>query len=235
MRTAIAAAVLAMFAGTVSASAADIAARPYTKAPIIAPGFSWTGMYVGVNAGVGGDRTDYGLGVAGTPLAAIDLTSFGGFGGGQIGYNWQFGGNWVVGLEADIQGTNMKSELNATLGPLSISTGTEMKYFGTVRGRFGYTFDRLLVYGTGGYAYGSEDTKLNINPALLNFTRSSDLSGWTAGGGVEWAMTNNLSLKTEYLYMEFDRNNVFTTGPLVIDNKVTAHTMKFGVNYAFWK
>jgi outer membrane immunogenic protein len=51
-----------------------------------------------------------------------------------------------------------------------------MKYFGTVRGRFGYTFDRLLVYGTGGYAYGSEDTKLNINP-LLNFTRSSDLSG----------------------------------------------------------
>jgi opacity protein-like surface antigen len=48
-------------------------------------------------------------------------------------------------------------------------------------------------------------------------------------------MTNNLSLKTEYLYMEFDRNNVFTTGPLVIDNKVTAHTMKFGVNHAFWK
>lgn len=232
MKMALAAAAALLIGGTVASSAADMAARPYAKAPIVAPVFSWTGMYVGVNAGIGGDKTDYGLSAFGT---GIDLTSFGGFGGGQIGYNWQFGGNWVVGVEADIQGTNMKSELNASAGPLSISTGTEMKYFGTVRGRFGYAFDRVLVYGTGGYAYGSEDTKLNVNPALLTFSRSSDLSGWVGGGGVEWAMTNNLSLKTEYLYMEFDRNNVFAAGPLVIDNKVTSHTMKFGVNYAFWK
>lgn len=231
MKTAITAAFALTIAGTAAASAADLAARPYTKAPIAPPIFTWTGFYIGVNAGIGGNKTDYGFGPG---FADADLTSFGAFGGGQIGYNWQFGGNWVLGVEADIQASGMKSELNATFGPGSFSTGTEVKYFGTVRGRLGYAFDRILVYGTGGYAYGSEDTKLTVNPGFA-FSRSADLSGWAAGGGVEYAMTNNLSLKTEYLYLQFDRNNVFTGAfaPFTIDNRVTAHTMKIGLNYAF--
>jgi len=235
MKTAISTALALMIAGTAAASAADLAARPYTKAPIAPPIFNWTGFYIGVNAGIGGNKTDYSYGFGGTPFASSDLTSFGAFGGGQIGYNWQFAGNWVVGVEADIQAAGLKSELNSTIAPFSISTGTEMRYFGTVRGRIGYAFDRILVYGTGGYAYGSEDTKLTVNPGFFGFSRSADLSGWTAGGGVEYAVTNNLSLKTEYLYLEFDRNNVFTGAflPFTIDNRVSAHTMKIGLNYAF--
>jgi outer membrane immunogenic protein len=103
-----------------------------------------------------------------------------------------------------------------------------------VRGRLGYAFDRVLVYGTGGFAYGSEDTYLNAAP-LLTFSRSADLTGWTAGGGVEYAVTNNVSVKTEYLYFEFDRNNIAAIDPTTIDNKVTAHTLKVGLNYAFGK
>lgn len=231
MKTAISTAAALLFAGTMAANAADLAARPYTKAPIIAPVvYNWTGFYVGVNAGIGGDKTDYNF----AGLASANLTSVGAFGGGQIGYNWQFGGNWVLGVEADIQATNIKSELNAALGPFGLSTGSEVKYFGTVRGRVGYAFDRILIYGTGGYAYGSEDTKLNAAP-LITFSRSADLSGYAAGGGVEWAATNNVSFKTEYLYLDFDRNNIFSAGPFVIDNRMTAHTLKFGLNYAFGK
>lgn len=236
MRKILLTAAAALLVGTVSASAADLAARPYTKAPIVTPVFTWTGLYVGVNAGIGGDKVDYPFSVFGGAFGGnLGLTSFGGFGGGQIGYNWQFGGNWVAGIEADIQGGSIKSQLTAAAGPLNLSTGTDIKYFGTVRGRLGYAFDRVLVYGTGGYAYGSEDTTLIASP-IVNFKQSNDLSGWTAGGGVEWAYNNNVSLKTEYLYLNFDRNNVFSAGPFFsIDNKVTVHTLKFGLNYALWK
>lgn len=235
MRTAIMAAAAALLAGTVSASAADLPARTFTKAPIAAPVYNWTGLYIGANAGIGGDKVDYPFAVG--PIGGnLGLTSFGGFGGGQIGYNWQFGGNWLVGVEADIQGGSIKSELTAAAGPLALSAGSDVKYFGTVRGRVGYTFDRLLVYGTGGYAYGSEDTTLVVNPAIVNFKKSNDLSGWTAGGGVEYALANNFSLKTEYLYFDFDRNNVFSAAPFFnIDNKIHIHTIKLGLNYAIWK
>jgi outer membrane immunogenic protein len=232
MRTAISAAAALFLASTAVVSAADLAvkARPY--APVAEPVYTWTGFYVGANAGLGGDKVDYPISALGG-TADLNLTSFGGFGGGQVGYNYQFGGNWVAGVEADIQGTNMKSRLAATIGPVSLSAGTEMKYFGTVRGRLGYAYNNILLYATGGYAYGSEDTTLSAAP-LVTFSRRADLSGWTAGGGVEWAANNNWSFKTEYLYLRFDRNNVFSAAPVfVIDDKVAAHTLKFGVNYRF--
>lgn len=234
MKTALSVAFALFIAGTAAASAADLAARPYTKAPAIAPVYNWTGFYVGLNAGIGGDKTDYNFG----GLATGNLNSFGGFGGGQIGYNYQFAGNWVAGIEADIQGGSLKGEINASIPasipPVSLSAGTETKWFGTVRGRLGYAFNNVLLYGTAGYAYGSEDTYLKVAP-LATFSRSADLSGWTAGGGIEYGLSNNISLKTEYLYMEFDRNNVVTIGPIAIDNKVSAHTVKVGLNYAFAK
>lgn len=217
------------------AFAADLAYK--APPPIAAPLFAWTGFYIGANAGIGGDKVDYPFTALGVP-GSLDVTSFGGFAGGQIGYNYQFGSGSgvVIGVEADAQWSNIRSEVNANIGGLgALNAGTEVEWFGTVRGRLGYAFDRILVYGTGGYAYGSENTFLNVTPGILNFSRSADLSGWTAGGGVEYAVTNNLSLKTEYLYFQFDRDNVFTSGvpPVVIDNEVQMHTIKFGLNYAF--
>ena len=194
---------------SVPAAAADLAVK---APPIAVPLFTWTGFYIGANAGVGGDRIDYpftALGVAG----GFDVTSFGGFAGGQIGYNYQFAGGWVLGVEADAQWSNIRSEVTANVagGLAALNAGTEVQWFGTVRGRLGYGWDRVLLYATGGYAYGQEDTFLNVAPGgVLNFSRGAELSGWTVGGGVEYAVTNNLSFKTEYLYFQFDRNNVFT-------------------------
>ncbi|MEA2863650.1 MAG: outer rane immunogenic protein [Bradyrhizobium sp.] len=260
MRVAISASIAALIAGTVAASAADmpVKAAPYIAPP--APIYTWTGFYLGVNAGIGGDRVDYPFrgDFRERPFTGdVNLTSFGGFGGVQGGYNWQ-AGNWVLGVEADIEGTNIKSRLNASVSAppflnASLSTGTELKYFGTARGRIGYAFDRVLVYATGGYAFGSEDTRLDAslttgglipigtlrvidggnNTNTFHFSRRHDLSGWTAGGGVEYAVTPNLSLKTEYLYLRFDRNNVFASNHFAIDDQINLHTLKFGVNYKF--
>jgi outer membrane immunogenic protein len=259
MRVAISASIAALMAGTVAASAADmpVKAAPYMAPP--APIYTWTGFYLGVNAGIGGDRVDYPFrGAFGDTrfTGDVNLTSFGGFGGVQGGYNWQ-AGNWVLGVEADIEGTNIRSRLNASINVpsllnASLSTGTELKYFGTARGRIGYAFDRVLVYATGGYAFGSEDTTLdasltsnrktlefaavpdgNSTTHPFHFSRRHDLSGWTAGGGVEYAVTPNLSLKTEYLYLRFDRNNVFASNHFAIDDQINLHTLKFGVNYKF--
>lgn len=240
MRLRLVAAIATLMASSSLAYSADLAVKapPYVPAPI----FTWTGFYAGVNAGIGGDKVDYSatsfttiLGVAPTS-AHIDNTSFGGLAGGQIGYNWQTG-NWVWGVETDIQWTNMGSRINASLAspPDSASLRTEMKYFGTVRGRVGYTWDRTLLYFTGGYAYGSNETSITTTPAtIVDFSRSHSLSGWTVGGGVEWSPLNNVSFKTEYLFTEFDRNNEFNDPRFIaIDSRVTNHTLRFGLNYRF--
>lgn len=241
MRKVISVAAVAFLTSTAMASAADLAVKARSVVPPVSV-FSWTGFYAGVNGGIGGDKVDYPFSALNNSVGGnFNLTSFGGFGGGQIGYNWQFAPNWVLGIEADIQGSSIKSDLSGAINGLGgISAGTKLTYFGTVRGRLGYAFDRVLVYGTGGFAYGSADTKLSINPAVLSYSKTDDVTGWTAGAGVEWAMTNNLSLKTEYLYMRFDRSNVYSlwSGPtniVNIDNKIDVHTLKFGLNYAFWK
>lgn len=241
MRKVLPIAIGALLAGTAMASAADLAVKARPVVPPV-PVFSWTGFYAGINGGIGGDKVDYPFSALNNTYGGnVGMNSFGGFGGGQIGYNWQFAPNWVFGIEADIQGSGIKSDLNGTINNLgSISAGTELTYFGTVRGRLGYAFDRVLVYGTGGFAYGSAETKLSIAPSVVNFSKTNDVTGWTAGAGVEWAMTNNFSLKTEYLYMQFDRSNVYSltdgrTNYINIDNKIDVHTLKFGLNYAFWK
>jgi len=227
------AALIASSSGVAYSADLAVKAPPVVPAPI----FTWTGFYIGVNAGIGGDKVDYPFTTLAAPLTSgnVNNTSFGGFAGGQIGYNWQIN-NWVWGVETDIQWTNMRSRFNASLvaPAASLTATTEMKYFGTVRGRLGYAWDRTLLYFTGGYAYGSEDTSLVTTPALVNFSRSHDLTGWTVGGGVEWSPLNNLSFKTEYLFMEVDRHDVFTAPAVVaIDDRVTNHTLKFGLNYRF--
>jgi outer membrane immunogenic protein len=148
------------FVGVNAASAADIPARmPYKAPAVVAPVFSWTGFYVGINGGYGGNEYKYPFQapiVSSSGEATLNSSGF--LAGGQMGYNWQ-AGSWVFGVEADIQWSNIKGELDASantpLGALALSAGSELEWFGTVRGRLGYTWDRLMVYGTGGFAYGS--------------------------------------------------------------------------------
>ena len=246
------------------AYAADLAARPYTKAPpmMVDPAYNWSGFYAGVNIGYGWGNADTGF----RPLP--DAVSFGALapttlspdpkgvlGGGQIGYNWQApGSRFVFGLEADIQGADIKGTattspiidiVGASQGPDTfLQASQKLTWFGTVRARLGVTpVDRLLLYVTGGLAYGHVDYAANTSfspdfgyPIAFGKTKV----GWTAGAGAEWAFAQNWSAKLEYLYLDLgdqsaianpnQANPPFQVG---YDWKTQAHIVRAGVNYKF--
>ncbi len=191
---------------TAAANAADMYQAPvsYKDAPFV--GVNWSGLYVGVNGGYGWDASSLDAGIS---------SPEGGFGGGQIGYNFQRG-NIVFGLETDFQG-----------GDISASTAgvgtSKMDWFGTVRGRVGYSFDRALVYATGGFAYG------DVN----NFGTSETQDGWVVGGGVEYKITPKWSAKAEYQYLSLDATNASGAGRLGDGelDRTEVHTFRVGVNY----
>jgi outer membrane immunogenic protein len=232
-----------------AASAADLGypapAPVYTKAPIMAP-WSWTGFYVGGNVGYGWGtgkndlsvlQTDTGPGF--TNIATFGATDSnkvdGVIGGAQAGYNWQFS-NFVLGLETDIQASGQKgtntfggliinnSTVNTGNNPASATDTTKLDWFGTTRGRLGLAFDRWLVYGTGGVAYGEVNESGSIQPATpagfggLNapfvWNQSSTRVGWAAGAGVENAITRNWSWKLEYLHMDLGNTTANVSGGL---------------------
>ncbi|MEF3365863.1 outer membrane protein [Methylocystis sp. 9N] len=143
-------------------------------------------------------------------------------GGGQIGYNWQFYNSFVAGVEADIQGVAGSSSRRGFATALgdqfgntitsAVSVSKSLDYLGTVRGRLGWLFTpTLLIYGTGGLAYGGVNTSASISqfitnpflgPAFGSGSFSDTRVGWTAGGGVEWMFWPNWSAKVEYLYYD---------------------------------
>jgi outer membrane immunogenic protein len=219
------------------AFAADMPVKPVYKAPPPAPVFSWTGFYVGANVGFGGDQFRYPFDVPVVPISGeASLNSSGFFGGGQIGYNYQIA-NWVIGIEADLQKSDISGHLDASVGPVSLSAGSDLDWFGTVRGRLGFVaWDRLLIYGTGGWAYGRTSTNLDVSGfgGAFSFSEDHSKSGWTAGAGLEYAVTNNLSIKGEYMYLDLGRDNIFTSpGIFSIDEETTAHSFRLGANWHF--
>jgi outer membrane immunogenic protein len=208
-----------------SASAADLSVRRGPPAPAMmapVPVFTWTGFYAGVNLGgsFGRANTDADLSfnsitfpgrvLGGSTSHGQDVDGV--IGGGQIGYNWQTGA-FVFGIETDIQGSGQRGSWTDTCPTGSFNCGTfaatvdhtdKLTWFGTTRGRIGAAFDRLLVYGTGGVAYGevkSENT-LTRDGIVTTFDTSKVRSGWTLGGGVEWAFLPNWTARVEYLYMD---------------------------------
>ena len=200
------AAVATLTAFAAPASAADLYRGPsnYTvKAPLGA--YSWAGPYIGGNLGYGwGDVSNSGAKPSGV------------LGGLQVGYNWQ-NGAWVAGIEGDLQ-------LNAaddTFAPWKFSN----PWFGTVRGRIGYAFNNVLLYGTGGLAFGS----LKVERAG-GFSESTTSAGWTMGAGAEFAINQNWSAKVEYLYVDLSDRNYMLTG---MSNGYSFSTVRLGVNYRF--
>ncbi len=152
---------------TGGAFAADLPVRTAAPAPVVyAPVFSWSGFYVGVNAGYAGDKFEYPYSgtIFGVPYGGKpSITSSGGLFGAQIGYNWQFANRWVLGVEADYQWSAIEGQVNingaiAGFGAANLTAGSEVTGFGTIRARLGYGWDRALLYVTGGWAYGKVDS-----------------------------------------------------------------------------
>lgn len=220
-------AVLVAFSTLLStgAFAADVVS--IEPAPEVVPVFSWTGAYVGLNVGFGGGKVKYM-----NPMSvgnALGVSSNGFLGGIQAGYNYQID-QFVVGAEADFQGAGIKGEFEPAPG---FKLGTKLDWYGTVRARAGVlATDRLLVYATGGLAYGHTKTYFEVMGDSISSSKTK--AGWTVGAGVEYAVTDRISLKTEYAYTDLGKAQLFDgmVGP-VLDRKVNFHSVKFGINYKF--
>jgi len=201
--------------------------------PAAAP-YSWTGFYLGGQVGYGWG-TSWQMGADGFGNTG-DYHISGIVGGGTAGYNWQFNRNWVVGLEtdfsaADVHGTGASSATYGCVG------GCENKIedFGTVRGRLGYAINNVLLYGTGGWAYGRAEADIVGCPG--GFCGTNNVNGWTVGGGVEYGFAPGWSAKAEYLHVDMGQFNFTTaagcaaTGGCVSPAKFD--TVRLGVNYHF--
>ena len=211
-----------------AAFAADmpVKARPMMTA---APAFSWTGIYVGVNAGYAWGNT---TGTLGTP-APGNYNISGVLAGGQIGGNYQFANNVVIGIEADYQWADIDGSASTAAGVIRT---TEVDRFGTVRGRLGYAWDRWLGYVTGGYAFGARVNE-TVGPAAF-VASSGTLNGWAAGVGVEYAFAPNWSAKLEYLHVELDQKTFFTgVGACAVvalcQRGADIDLVRVGLNYRF--
>ena len=243
------------------AFAADLPMSAYTKAPMFfEPVFNWTGFYVGGNIGYGWGRssdTSTLTNTAGTVLlTSTGTTDLNGVvGGGQIGYNWQIQ-NFVWGLEADIQGTNEKATRNfvcaavtclpavaLALPAVTVALNQKIDWFGTVRGRLGVlAAPTLLLYATGGLAYGEVNTSDAIN-MLTPFSTNTTNVGWTAGAGIEGVIGGNWTARLEYLYVDLGKVNgsfLTTIGALgggVLSANYNSHIndniVRAGINYKF--
>jgi outer membrane immunogenic protein len=236
--------------GNGSALAADLAARAYTKAPVYAaPPVSWTGCYVGGNIGGGWDRFNAGeLAFAGVPTPFVDFGSNHGssvIGGGQIGCDYQFAANWVVGIQgqADFGTIHSSNEVAAFPG---ITADFKLKNIETLTGRVGYTVTpAVLAYVKGGAAWANASGAAVLPNGLIGESANFTMTGYTVGGGLEWMFVPGWSLFGEYNYMNFGTKAVdFTStgipgfgaaGTLSDTNaiKLTAQTAIVGVNYKF--
>jgi outer membrane immunogenic protein len=223
------------------------------------PSFDWTGPYAGVHLG-------YGLGNADTDVNPLPLPRIstdqapstlspgrgGVVGGGQLGYNYQVG-RFVAGVETDFSGSGMSG--SKSVSPILLNNGATFQgvvsahentnWYGTLRPRLGYTVQpTLLVYATGGLAYGDVSYSANTNfgqqynsyPASLSTTKV----GWALGGGIEYAVSRCWTVRFEYLHMDLGSESV-TAGPVSPNPpytegyswKTTANIFNVGVNYKF--
>jgi len=247
--------------------AADLPIAPPPPPPV----FTWTGIYIGGYGGGEVTRASYNtlvgaplsplshltaVDIAGVDAAGSETLTRGGFTmGGELGYNWQIG--WLVlGVETDIGGVTGGTNSN-NLGlinggvpgaffPFVLNQRASNGLYGTVRGRLGVAFDRVLVYGTGGLAYTSGHYIFTytdgLSPAVGTSTAAEKV-GYAVGGGIEYALNNNVSVKGEFLYTQFGR--VSTSGLIVNQAlpaftnayvstaRVQEYTARVGINYRF--
>ncbi len=201
---------VAMLAFAPAAFAADMPVeQPYQAvAPVVEPtAYNWTGLYIGAHGGFGWGSFD--------SDTDGEFDGDGAIAGGQIGYNWQYG-QWLVGLEGDASWTDMSSD--------EAFVDAQLNWLSTIRGRVGWTFDRVLFYGTGGVAFGDVDYSNGFDDD------SQTQVGWAAGAGIEFAVTENFSLRAEYLHVDLGDEDFGSTPSNV---SFDADIARGGVNYRF--
>lgn len=205
-----------------AASAADMQARPYKAPPpaaVISPAYNWSGFYVGAMGG-------YGWG---------NNAGNGGFGGGTVGYNWQFpGSQFVFGVEVDAAGASITDSFTTDLGGgVPGIVASKIDAFGSVTGRAGFAMDALLLYAKGGFAWGNNKSTLSIPLLGASSSDSHTHTGYTLGGGLEYLFSPNWSAKAEYMYTSLGGETYTFFGAPQNSGNIDFHTVKAGVNYHF--
>lgn len=214
-----------IFVSSFAANAADLP-RPTYKGPVYtAPGgFSWSGFYLGLNAGYGFGKSSWTN--PATSVTTGDFDVKGPVAGLTGGYNFQTG-SWVWGLEGDIDYSGIKG---STTVACPTTCTTKNSWLGTARGRFGYAgWGNWLPYITGGASFGN--VKMDIGGGT---GESKTKVGWTAGAGVEYALFGSWSVKGEYLYVDLGKSTCGAAACVAdLDVKFKTHLVRAGVNYRF--
>ena len=250
-----------------SALAAEPPPTPPPPPPI--PIYTWTGPYIGAQVGyawASGSSNFTGL----DPFTGLPFTAnVGGgnpngvIGGGNVGYLYQFPGwNWfsssgvVIGLEGSVDGSSLSKTAVATVpifgGFSTVNAHSTLDVQGSIRGRLGIAWDRVLIYATGGVAFGGFNTDITVagtdffgTPVFGSGNRSTTRVGWTVGGGLQYAMTNNWSVRAEYRFTDFGRINqtgIFSdTNPLILtptaafigNRRIQGNQVQVAVDYRF--
>jgi outer membrane immunogenic protein len=225
-----------------AAFAADLPSRApppvYLPPP---PIFTWTGIYVGGQIGYAWGNGNFNETVVDPITGTVINTSVGGkpngvIGGAHVGFNYQFPGwnwfsssGWVIGLEGTVDGSSLTNTAEAffpvAFGGSTLFAHTTEDIQGSIRGRLGIAWDRVLIYGTGGVAFAGVNSDLTLSgvdtrvvpfvPFFASRSRSNSRTGWTVGGGIEYALTNNWSIRAEYRFSDFgtiNRGAVFPEG-----------------------
>ena len=206
--------------------AADLGARPVYKAPVAAmPAENWTGFYIGGQVGYQWNADDQSVSADGV------------VGGGHAGFNWQFG-QWVLGAEGDFEGSGVKGDgtipATAPVGPGTYSI--DQNWQASLRGRLGWTWDRFMIYATGGGAWGNFDA-VATNTGGVSERWKDTLSGWTVGAGAEWGLWDNWTSRIEYRYTDFKSfdgtSSVISPGSSFGTDDLKFHTVRAGLSYRF--
>ncbi len=221
---------LILTAALCSLSSAGMAADLPLRAPptvfVTPPIFTWTGVYIGGQIGYGWGRN----GIANPAFGDYTSSSPEGvLGGAHVGYNYQIN-QFVFGLEGDLDGTNISRSVSSPTS--TITYGSRIPVEGSVRGRIGLAWDRALLYATGGAAFA--DFQNDVAGPGLYYSDSSGRVGWTVGGGVEYEITNNWSVRGEYRYSDFGQQTT-SIAPVgvAVGNHVTEHAVRVGFSYKF--
>lgn len=225
---------------------------PAAYIPAPSPVYNWTGVYLGINGGWGFGSSDWS-----DPNNSLLATSTGNFNtsgglvGGTIGANFQMS-QFVFGIEADIDWANLKGSVTPTnlfctqvvpgVG-IGATCNTRDDWLGTVRARVGYAIDRVLIYGTGGVAFGDIQAGLSGGTVGTTSYQTSTEVGWTAGGGIEYAFTDNLTARAEYLFVDLQNGSCTSTASCGVDIlapgtvsdtvKFNASLVRAGLDYKF--
>jgi outer membrane immunogenic protein len=234
----------------------------YKDIPASLPIPIWQGFYAGGNLGVDWSHIDISRrdlltpGGAAVPFGGQDISSTGGFGGAQFGYNWQWPGCcFVYGIEVDLGGLANRNERSFSgtaftdgtfAGAAAARVHVDGGFFGDVTGRLGYTWGNTLFYAKGGFAW--LNTTVNISGTFTDATGAATaiagkddnktLAGYTAGGGFEYLLNPSWSMKLEYLFYDFGRPdtrccNDGLNDVRITNSDLTVHTFKLGFNYFF--